>query len=55
MAQLLLYSLEQIFLYRRTTQSPYSLLFTHGAAPGLPFYTASAGHLMMLCDIMPTE
>ena len=34
-------------LLRRTTQSPFNLLLTQGAAPGLPFHTASAGHLMM--------
>ena len=31
----------------RTTQSPLHSLLTQGAAPGLPCYTASAGHLMM--------
>ena len=30
-----------------TTQSPFCLLLMQDAAPGLPYYTASAGHLQM--------
>ena len=30
-----------------TTQSPFCLLLMQDAAPGLPYYTASAGHLQI--------
>ena len=38
---------KKMYMKIRTTQSPFCLLLMQDAAPGLPYYTASAGHLQM--------